>query len=156
MTEMRLRDDDYRYSVAWVDCITSGTRMGRSILTRARHATTGDIDHPRLESPRPARLSIPFYSPTGVLNVWSVRAFNELWYHRAPRREVGALVPLGRFFHPLDGIRDWNRLYGRRGFVQYQFCVPEESAATVAVVIERLARTKVASFLRGVETIRSR
>jgi decaprenylphospho-beta-D-ribofuranose 2-oxidase len=147
MTEMRLRDGDYRYSVAWVDCMTSGARMGRSILTRAHHATSDDIEHPRLEPPRPARLSIPFYPPNGVLNVWSVRAFNELWYHHAPRREAGAFVPLGTFFHPLDGVRDWNRLYGKRGFVQYQFCVPEESADTIADVIGRLARSKVASFL---------
>jgi decaprenylphospho-beta-D-ribofuranose 2-oxidase len=147
MTEMRLHDDDYQYSVAWVDCMTAGTTMGRSILTRARHAGATDVDSPHLNPPRPARLSIPFRPPSGVLNAWSVRAFNELWYRRAPRREVGAMVPLGTFFHPLDGVANWNRLYGKRGFVQYQFCVPEERADTVSEVIEHLARSKVAGFL---------
>jgi decaprenylphospho-beta-D-ribofuranose 2-oxidase len=147
MSEMRLRDGDYRYSVAWVDCMTAGTTMGRSILTRARHATASDVGGAHLDSPRSTRLSIPVRAPSGVLNAWSVRAFNELWYRRTPKRDVGARAPLGTFFHPLDGVRDWNRLYGRRGFVQYQFCVPEESADVVAHVIERLAHSKVASFL---------
>jgi decaprenylphospho-beta-D-ribofuranose 2-oxidase len=147
MTEMRLRDDDYRYSVAWVDCTTSGATMGRSILTRARHATTDDVEHPRLDPPGRARLSIPFRAPTGVLNAWTVRVFNELWYRRTPRRKVEALMPLGTFFHPLDGVRNWNLLYGRRGFVQYQFCVPDENADAVSHVIERLAQSRVASFL---------
>jgi decaprenylphospho-beta-D-ribofuranose 2-oxidase len=147
MTEMRLRDDEYRYSVAWVDCTSAGRTMGRSILTRARHATRDEVDDPRLDPPASARLAVPGRAPSGLLNSWSVRAFNELWYRRAPRRELHALVPLGTFFHPLDGVRDWNLLYGRRGFVQYQFCVPSEHAAAIPQVIERLARSKVASFL---------
>lgn len=146
MTEMRLHDTSYRYSVAWVDCMTAGASAGRSILTRARHATAVDVEDPRLDPPGPARLSIPFRAPSGLLNTWSVRAFNELWY-RAASREAGALVPIGSFFHPLDGVRDWNRLYGKRGFVQYQFCVPEESADAVVEAIEMLSRSKVASFL---------
>ena len=84
MTEMRLHDDDYRYSVAWVDCMTTGTKMGRSILTRARHAMADEVDDPRLDPPGRARLSIPVRAPSGLLNVWSVRVFNELWYRRAP------------------------------------------------------------------------
>lgn len=147
MTEMRLRDGDYHYSVAWVDCMTAGKTMGRSILTRACHATADEVDRPRLDPPGSARLSIPFRAPSFVLNPWSVRAFNQLWYRRAPRHEVKALVPLDTFFHPLDGVRDWNRLYGRRGFVQYQFCVPDGNADTISHVIERLNWSKVASFL---------
>jgi decaprenylphospho-beta-D-ribofuranose 2-oxidase len=147
MNEMRLRDGDYPYSVAWVDCMSAGKTMGRSILTRARHATATDVEHCRLDPPAPARLSIPFRAPSSILNVWSVRIFNELWYRRSPRRETQELVPLGTYFHPLDGVRDWNRLYGKRGFVQYQFCVPEESAGAISHVIELLARSKVASFL---------
>ena len=147
MTEMRRRDRYYHYSVAWVDCMTAGATMGRSVLTRARHATADDVARPCLDPPDPARLSIPFRAPSFLLNAWSVRAFNELWYRRAPRSEVDALVPLGTFFHPLDGVRDWNLLYGKRGFVQYQFCVPDENADTIAHVIERLSGSHVASFL---------
>lgn len=147
MTEMRSHDSDYHYSVAWVDCMSVGTTMGRSVLTRGHHASASDVERARLEAPGRARLSIPIHAPSFVLNAWSIRAFNELWYRHAPRCEVGALVPLGTFFHPLDGVRDWNLLYGRRGFVQYQFCVPEESTHAVPEVIERLSRSKVASFL---------
>jgi decaprenylphospho-beta-D-ribofuranose 2-oxidase len=147
MNEMRLRDVNYQYSVAWVDCMSAGKTMGRSILTRARHASANDVKHPRLDPPGPARLSIPVRAPSFVLNAWSVRVFNELWYRRTPRHEEGSIVPLGTFFHPLDGVRDWNLLYGRRGFVQYQFCVPEENADAISEVIELLARSKVASFL---------
>ncbi|MCU1362978.1 MAG: FAD/FMN-dependent dehydrogenase [Acidimicrobiaceae bacterium] len=144
MSEMRLRDHDYRYSVAWVDCMTT---KGRSILTRARHARADEVEHPRLESPRPARISVPVRAPSGLLNGWSVRAFNELWYRRTPRLDVGAITPLGSFFHPLDSVGEWNRLYGRRGFVQYQFCVPGENSGAIAQVIERLAHSKLSSFL---------
>lgn len=146
MTEMRAHDSCYRYSVAWVDCMSSGTKSGRAILTRARHAAARDVEDPQLTPPRPARLSMPIRAPSGLLNRWSVRAFNEVWYRRTSD-EQRALVPLGAYFHPLDGVRDWNRLYGKRGFVQYQFCVPEEDAGAVAEVIEHLARAKVASFL---------
>jgi decaprenylphospho-beta-D-ribofuranose 2-oxidase len=147
MTEMRLRDSDYRYSVAWVDCMSAGASKRRSILTRADHATADDVERPSLDSPGRTRVAIPFRAPSFVLNGWSIRVFNELWYHHAPRREERALVPLGAFFHPLDGVRDWNRLYGRRGFVQYQFCVPEGNADAVTHVIDHLARSKAASFL---------
>jgi decaprenylphospho-beta-D-ribofuranose 2-oxidase len=147
MTEMRARDRDYRYSVAWVDCMSVGKSMGRSVLTRARHASTDDVVEVRLEAPGRARLSVPLHAPSFLLNTWSIRAFNELWYRRAPRSEVDAVLSVGTFFHPLDGIRDWNLLYGRRGFVQYQFCVPDVNAPAVTEVIERLSRSRAASFL---------
>jgi decaprenylphospho-beta-D-ribofuranose 2-oxidase len=147
MSEMRVRDSDYRYSVAWVDCMTAGKTMGRSVLTRARHASADEVERPRLDPPGPATLSVPYRAPSFILNAWSVRAFNELWYRRAPRRQVEATVPLGTFFHPLDGVRDWNLLYGKRGFVQYQFCVPDKNSDTIARVIERLSGLHLASFL---------
>ncbi len=147
MTEMRARDFDYQYSVAWVDCMSAGRSMGRSVLTRANHASVDDVERAQLEAPGRARLSIPMHAPSFVLNAWSVRIFNELWYRHAPRHEVGAVVPLGSFFHPLDGVRDWNLLYGRRGFVQYQFCVPDEHAHAVTEIIGKLCRSHVTSFL---------
>lgn len=147
MAEMRRRDGDYPYSVAWVDCMSGGSKSGRSILTRARHAIASDVESPRLDPPGSAKLTIPFHAPSFVLNALSMRIFNELWYRRAPQHDVGARVALGAFFHPLDGVRDWNLLYGRRGFVQYQFCVPEENADAIPQAIDQLARSKVASFL---------
>lgn len=147
MAAMVSRDDAYQYSVAWVDCMTSGKRMGRAILTRGVHATREDVESPTLSGPKDAKLVVPFNAPSGLLNPLSVRAFNEVWFRSAPRHEEREPQGFSSFFHPLDGVRDWNRLYGRKGFVQYQFCVPERSADTIASAIDTLSSKKVASFL---------
>ncbi len=147
MAAMVQGDDDYRYSVAWVDCMTKGASMGRAILTRGQHATRRDIAAPTLNAPTPARLRVPFNAPSGLLNPLTIRAFNEAWYRRAPRWREGEEQSLGTFFHPLDGVDDWNRLYGRRGFVQYQFAVADAHAECVVRAIERLSSSGVPSFL---------
>jgi decaprenylphospho-beta-D-ribofuranose 2-oxidase len=147
MNEMTRSDERYRYSVAWVDCMTRGANMGRAVLTRGDHAPASDVDTPSLRAPSPARLKVPFDAPSGLLNPLSIRAFNEAWFRRSPKHRVAKLEPLASFFHPLDGVGDWNRLYGRRGFVQYQFCVPETAGDTVRRAIEHLAASGLASFL---------
>ncbi len=147
MSAMSEGDDDYRYSVAWVDCMTRGAHMGRAILTRANHALATDLENVSLKGPRTKKLSVPLTAPRGLLNKWSVTAFNELWFRSAPRYEIGESQSLSTFFHPLDGVGNWNRLYGPRGFVQYQFCVPESASDTVREVIERLSASRVPSFL---------
>jgi decaprenylphospho-beta-D-ribofuranose 2-oxidase len=82
-----------------------------------------------------------------MLNRWSVSAFNELWYRKSPRRANGHLVSAGSFFHPLDAVSGWNRVYGRRGFVQYQFVLPYGEEATLRSVLEEVVRARSASFL---------
>jgi decaprenylphospho-beta-D-ribofuranose 2-oxidase len=146
MAAMRQSDALYKYSVAWVDCMTRNARA-RSILTRANHASATQLEHATLEAPKPSRLSVPFDAPSGLLNPWSVRAFNELWYHHAPTLKENEAQDLATFFHPLDGVRNWNRLYGKRGFVQYQFCVPDDAAETILRAVDRLSHSGVASFL---------
>ena len=147
MGAMKTGDDAYRYSVAWVDCMSRGKHMGRAILTRGVHAQPSDLQSSSLSSPREAKLFVPFDAPSGLLNPLSVRAFNEVWFRSAPRHEEREPQSLATFFHPLDGVRDWNRLYGRKGFVQYQFCVPDRSAETVVAAVDLLSSSKVASFL---------
>lgn len=147
MAAMVEGDDEYRYSVAWVDCMTTGASMGRAILTRGDHATRRDIADATLRAPSPARLRVPFDAPAGLLTPLTVRAFNEAWFRRAPRRREGEHQSLGAFFHPLDGVKDWNRLYGPRGFVQYQFAVADAQAQCVVRAIERLSSSGVPSFL---------
>lgn len=147
MEAMASGDAGYRYSVAWVDCMTRGARMGRAILTRADHAARADVDPPTLKGPKGPRLSVPFNAPSGLLNPVTVKAFNEGWFRSAPQHQGGEAQSLSTFFHPLDGLRNWNRLYGRRGFVQYQFCVPESAGDTVVDAIDRLSSSRVASFL---------
>ncbi len=147
MHEMSARDHDYRYSVAWVDCMTKGAHMGRAILTRGRHALASDLDTATLLAPKPPKLVVPFNAPSGLLNAATVRIFNEVWFRSAPKHQENEPQSLSTFFHPLDGVRDWNRLYGRRGFVQYQFCVDDAHSNTVVDAIERLSSSGVASFL---------
>lgn len=147
MEAMVVGDAGYRYSVAWVDCMARGARQGRAILTRANHAKHADVERVSLKGPRTRSLPVPMVAPRGLLNRWSVRAFDEFWYRSASRHEVGETQSLATFFHPLDGVSNWNRLYGPRGFVQYQFCVPDDANATIEDVIERLAESRVASFL---------
>ena len=146
MAAMVEGDHRYRYSVAWVDCASRAGR-GRAVLTRGDHERGEDRADATLRPPRPARLAVPVTAPPGLLNAASVAAFNELWFRRAPRHRVGEPQRLETFFHPLDGVRDWNRLYGPRGFVQYQFAVPDDAAETVRAAVARLAASRVPSFL---------
>ncbi len=147
MSEMEARDSSYKYSVAWVDCMTKGAKMGRGILTRGEHATATDVESPKRLAPAEAKLSVPFNAPSGLLNPLTIKAFNELWYRIAPQEKLAQPQSLSSFFHPLDGVRDWNRLYGQRGFVQYQFCVPDSAGETVVRAIEKLSSSGVPSFL---------
>ncbi len=151
MAKMTEHDTRHRYSVAWVDCLARGAKLGRAVVTCGDHARLDDLPaqaRPRARAFEPRLLlQVPFTLPSGVLNPLTAAVFNEAWYRSAPRRRLGQCQAMTSFFHPLDGIGEWNRLYGRRGFVQYQFVVPLDAASTVRAVIERLSRERVASFL---------
>jgi decaprenylphospho-beta-D-ribofuranose 2-oxidase len=149
MATMAATDDDYRYSVAWVDCTAGRRRTGRAVLTRGDHAPRDALGARQRATALPElpRLRVPLAAPRGLLNPLSIRAFNELWFRKAPRREVAAPQPLGSFFHPLDGVGDWNLLYGASGFVQYQFVVGPEEADTVVRAVGRISSSGVPSFL---------
>ena len=153
MAKMQSGDDDYRYSVAWIDCQSSGSRLGRSVLTRGDHAGLADLP-PGLARPDKVRrfvprqlARIPLTPPSGLLNPMSVGAINEFWYRKAPRPQLAKPHHMTGFFHPLDGIGEWNRFYGRRGFLQYQFVVPDAGGEVVRQVIERLTKVKLAAFV---------
>jgi len=136
-------DDGYHYSVAWIDCLARGRHLGRSVLTRGGFAPAGSGG--RYEAK--VRLGAPPVFPSGAVNAWTMRAFNEAWYRKAPARRRGELQTIPRFFHPLDGVAGWNRLYGRRGFLQYQFVVPFGAEDALREAIERLAGAGAASAL---------
>lgn len=150
MALMESGDAGYRYSVAWIDCLARGRRLGRSVLTRGDHAGIDELPPAKRGDPLafgPRSLArVPSWMP-GVVNRMSVRAFNEMWFRRAPRRERGALKSIPSFFHPLDAIEDWNRLYGKGGFVQYQFVVPFGAEDVLRRVLERVSSTGYPSFL---------
>ena len=143
--------DQRRYSVAWVDCMAGGAHAGRGIVTAADHATVAEVaEHRRgpgqAPDPDPApRLAVPGWIPPGLLNRVSVAAFNQAWYLHAPRQRTGELQSTATFFHPLDGVQAWNRLYGRTGMVQYQCVVPGPD--TVADLLAQLRQAGAPSFL---------
>ncbi|GAA1017700.1 oxidoreductase [Acrocarpospora pleiomorpha] len=126
-----------RYAVAWLDCLSE---RGRGIVDQAVH-TEGRVATAALQRPL---LSVPPHMPGGLLNRHTAALFNHLWYGKAPRASVRSM-PLGAYFHPLDRIRDWNRIYGPAGFVQYQFAVPYGEG--LKSVVRRIARSGVPSFL---------
>ncbi len=145
-------DHRYRYSVAWIDVVAKGAQLGRSVLTRAEHATIDELPAAARKEPlhyaahQLVRVPPAIPSP-GLLNRASIGAFNELWFRKAPRHRVGEMQTIGSFFCPLDLVGDWNRLYGRRGMLQYQFVVPFGEEETMRRVIERLVAAGTASFL---------
>jgi decaprenylphospho-beta-D-ribofuranose 2-oxidase len=145
-------DEAYRYSVAWIDVMARGAALGRSVLTRGNHARVEELAPRQAVRPleyRPVQVAtVPALIPRrGLLNHTSIAAFNEAWFRLAPRRRIGEIVSIPRFFYPLDAVGSWNRLYGRRGFLQYQFVVPFGQEAALRRVVERLAGSGTASFL---------
>lgn len=143
MAIMAAPEHDDEYTVAWIDCLASGKSLGRSVFMRGHHA-----DGPLGHGPAPAKLALPVNLPALALNRWSVKAFNAFYYRWEGRKRKPFRCDIAPFFYPLDGIRDWNRLYGKPGFVQYQFVLPTASAAEgLRTVLDRLARSGNASFL---------
>ncbi|MGW7131575.1 FAD-binding protein [Streptomyces bobili] len=151
MARLTATDHRYRYSVAWIDLLARGTATGRAVLTRGDHAPLAALPARARSAPltfRPARLpAAPAYVPEGLLTRRTVGLFNELWYRRAPRARRGELQRLSAFFHPLDGVPHWNRVYGRGGFVQYQFVVGHGREETLRRIVGRIARRRCPSFL---------
>lgn len=142
------------YSVAWIDCLARGAALGRSLVYLAEHVTRRDKEllGPELApfpSPRMSRLSVPELFPGWLLNRASMRAFNELYFRRGAAQQGGPrLVHWDPYFFPLDAIADWNRIYGRRGFVQYQCVIPQARARRVlGDILDRVSRRGDASFL---------
>lgn len=131
------------YSVAWIDCLSTGKSLGRSLLMLGEHAPQG-----ALIPGKKAKLSVPMDMPGFVLNRFSIQAFNILYYNRVRRRQSERRIHYEPFFYPLDGIHDWNRMYGRGGFTQYQFVLPREAGLKgMTSILKRIASSKRGSFL---------
>ena len=151
MALMADADGRHRYSVAWIDLLATGRSLGRSVLTAGDFApldalTGTEARAPHHYAPHPI-VAAPPWVPSRLLNRTTIRAFNELWFRKAPKRRTAQVQSIGAFFHPLDAITGWNRLYGRRGFVQHQTVVPFGAEGTVRAMVERLAGSGAASFL---------
>ncbi len=148
MAYLVAHDGDYRYSVAWIDSVAPS---GRGVITSGDHAARADLDEARARrplayDPRPLA-TVPGFVPGFVLNRHTVRLFNEAWFRRAPAARDGELQSIPEFFHPLDGVQQWNRMYGQGGFLQYQFVVPDSGVHLVERTLRRLRDVGAASFL---------
>ncbi|MEW2398646.1 FAD-binding oxidoreductase [Streptomyces sp. NPDC046862] len=153
MARLTLTDDRYRYSVAWIDLLARGTSTGRAVLTRGDHAPLDALPPRARRTPLRFRtrglpaLPVPAHVPEGLLNRTTVGVFNALWYRKAPPARTGELQRIATFFHPLDGVPHWNRVYGRSGFVQYQFVVGYGREEALRRIVERISRHRCPSFL---------
>ncbi len=141
---------DYRYSVAWVDCLATGRSLGRSVLMLSNEGRAEDLPpHLRRDPLRLAssfKASVPLELPNFLLNEWSVRAFNTLFYGVQGNNE--RVVDYDSFYYPLDRVLHWNRIYGKRGFVQYQVLFPPRTTLPgLVAILERISKSRRASFL---------
>ncbi|MGW2401128.1 FAD-binding protein [Kitasatospora sp. NPDC001664] len=150
MDRLKSGDHHYRYSVAWIDLLARGSAMGRAVITRGDHAPAEALPPAARRDPllfRPSSLPGAPHLPGGLLRPSTVRAFNQLWYRKAPRFRRDELQTISTFFHPLDGLPDWNRIYGPAGFLQYQFVVADGQEETLRRIVERISRASCPTFL---------
>jgi len=141
---------DWTYTVAWMDCLARGRDVGRALLFRGEHARRDELPTRQQAAPLTVQArrprTMPLDLPAAALNRWSVAVFNRLYYRRS--RLGTAIADYNRFFYPLDSIHDWNRLYGRGGFVQYQCVLPKAaSRAGLSALLARIATAGAGSFL---------
>jgi decaprenylphospho-beta-D-ribofuranose 2-oxidase len=131
------------YSVAWIDCLATGNQLGRSHVMYGDFLSCGD-----LEIRSGFKFNIPFFFPSFILNQWSVKAFNWLFYNKQLIKKKELIVDFNSFFYPLDSINNWNRIYGRDGFLQYQFILPlKVSYEGVSQILEIISKSGNGSFL---------
>ncbi|WP_175455185.1 FAD-binding oxidoreductase [Actinopolyspora saharensis] len=148
-------DDNYTYSVAWFDSLARGENMGRALLTRGNSATLEDLPRKLRKNPlgfdAPQLMTAPPVFPNGLVNKYTITAFNEVWYRKAPTK-YGSVQNITQFFHPLDLVGEWNRVYGSAGFLQYQFMVPFGQEQAFRRSIDKISASGHASFLNVLKT----
>lgn len=133
-------NDHFEYTVAWIDCFAG--KNARGIFFRGNHANNCKRKfHPK-RGPK-----LPFELPAWLLNRWSVRAFNALYYRINAAKKRKAVIGYDGFFYPLDSVQQWNLLYGKQGFLQYQCVIPEKNLQAFEELLERIARSGMGSFL---------
>lgn len=145
---IREGDERYTYSVGWVDCLAKGPSLGRCILMRGNNIAAGDLPRRFRRPLRPRakrRKAVPFDFPSFVLNPLTIQTFNTLYY--GIHRPCQKIMDFDSYFFPLDAIDNWNRMYGRRGFGQYQVIIPLDNARGLTQLAEKIRQSSCASFL---------
>ncbi len=144
---------NWTYTVAWMDCLQKGADKGRGVFLRGEHARKEDLPTKNMQS-EPFRFeskpkwSVPFYFPSFVLNKSTVKLFNFFYYHKQRLKTKIGISNFNQFFYPLDKIKNWNRIYGKNGFTQYQFVIPKANAYRgLCEILEVLQNCNASSFL---------
>ncbi|HEY2723346.1 MAG TPA: FAD-binding oxidoreductase [Pseudonocardiaceae bacterium] len=144
-------DDTYDYSAAWFDAVSTGSKLGRAALTRGSLARRDELPEKLRADPlafeAPQLLTAPDVFPNGLANRAIFGLASEAWYRKTPKRRRGEVQNLTAFYHPLDMVGEWNRAYGSRGFLQYQFVVPFGAETTFRGIVEQIAGSGHVSFL---------
>lgn len=157
--------EDYKqspYSVAWIDTLAKGSKRGRSILMSGDHLDLSQNQekqgHQALKAnDRKFKLCVPFTLPSFALNHFSVKLFNEVYYHKQFKPTEDSIIDYDPFFYPLDSIKDWNRIYGPNGFTQYQFVVPKEQGLeAIDLILKKSAEYGRSSFLAVLKLLGSK
>jgi decaprenylphospho-beta-D-ribofuranose 2-oxidase len=143
---------DWTYTVAWIDCLQKGKQLGRSVLMRGEHATNDQLSKKQMEQqhqiPKKGKLNIPLNFPGFVLNSLIVKAFNLIYYYKQWSKKKDFTSHYATFFYPLDAILNWNKIYGKKGFIQYQFVIPKETSKEgMREVLTAIAESGQGSFL---------
>ncbi len=145
--------ESWTYSVAWIDFLASGKDLGRGFIMRGEHAKQAELKNkkhqlnPLTLKPK-QKMNVPINFPSFVLNKLSMKIFNTMLYLKHPKGCVDTIEDYDTFFYPLDWILNWNRIYGKRGFTQYQFILPaQESRAGLIKILEKIQETGIAPFL---------
>lgn len=144
-------DKSHEYTVSWVDCMSSGASLGKGLFMRGNHAPVSQC--PQSQTSATTRFSIPCNAPSILLNSYNIRLFNFLYYNKQRQKTKKSIVHYDPFFYPLDSIENWNKLYGKRGFLQYQFVLPHKGQSdTIRSIMETIAASKKGSFLAVLKT----
>ena len=149
MDAMINTQDNYQYNVAWVDSLN---KKNRGVLTVGNHAIESDLlekdtNKDLLSYDSKSIVSAPSFLPFKLLNKFTVKAFNEIWFRKTPKEKKDEIKSISNFFHPLDGVQNWNKFYGSKGFIQYQFVVPENEYNTIFEILEITKKIRTPSFL---------
>ena len=139
-------DQDWPYTVAWLDCFSMQRNQGRGIFFRGRHSSEAQRPQP-VALDAPSLLRVPFDAPASLLNKFTIGLFNTLYFHAHRKKSVTPAEDFRTFFYPLDGVRDWNRLYGKSGLFQFQCVIPEENQPALTDLLALIAKSGQGSFL---------
>ena len=143
-------EENFPYTVAWIDCTAKGKHLGRGIYNRGRHA---DFSKDKIPQKSPKDGAKPFPFELALINKTTTKIFNILWYNKQIRKKTKVITHYNPFFYPLDGVDGWNKAYGKNGFLQYQFVVPMESGKeTVRNILNKISTSGLSSFLVVLKT----